>query len=79
MKIKIVKHSLGSTDGIQVREYKKDEVYEVPSLDMPKELANVFLSEGWAKEEGKKKDDKAKNEKPAPNENKAVTEAPETK
>lgn len=36
----------GSPDGIQVNTYEMGKVYDLPSS-----LANVFLNEGWAKEE----------------------------
>jgi len=43
MKLKMIRTSYGSPDGVQVEEYKKGETY-----DMRETLAVIFLKEGWA-------------------------------
>ncbi|MFC4768737.1 hypothetical protein [Effusibacillus consociatus] len=53
-RIEIVQSMPGSPDGIRVNDYKKGDIFEVPSPEMPESLAKVFLDEGWAKETKKK-------------------------
>jgi len=43
MRIKMRSTRLGSPDGIQVNSYQAGETYEVPD-----QLGQVFLDEGWA-------------------------------
>jgi len=43
MKVRMLKESQGSPDGIQVKTYKVGEIY-----DLPESLASVFLKLGWA-------------------------------
>jgi hypothetical protein len=44
VKIKMLETRTGSPDGFTVRSYTKGEQYELPD-----ELANVFVHEGWGK------------------------------
>lgn len=46
MKIRMNVTQQGSTDGMQVNTYEAGRVY-----DLPLSLAEVFLSEGWARED----------------------------
>jgi len=45
-RIRMLQTKFGSPDGIQVYQYQAGQVYTVP-----KELANIFLSHGWAMED----------------------------
>jgi len=45
-RIRMIQTKYGSPDGIQVLQYQAGQVYLVPD-----ELANVFLSQGWAEED----------------------------
>jgi signal peptidase I len=44
MKIKMLQTVRGSPNGIDINEYKNGEIY-----NLPKELADIFIHEGWAK------------------------------
>ncbi len=46
MKIRMLVTKKGSPDGIQVIEYQAGQKY-----DLPQELADVLLREGWAEED----------------------------
>jgi hypothetical protein len=46
MNIRMLKTMRGSPDGIQVFEYRAGQKY-----DLPDDLAQVFLREGWAEED----------------------------
>jgi len=48
MKIKMLKTVKGSPNGIDILEYESGEIY-----NLPKELADIFIHEGWAKIEEK--------------------------
>ena len=50
MKLKMLETRQGSPDGVTVLTYKKGEI-----VDVPAELAHVFLSESWARWPDKKK------------------------
>ena len=56
MYIKILKNRQAAPDGKTVKLYRKDEIVKVPE-EMPQDLAEVFIKEGWAEEvkEEKKK------------------------
>lgn len=45
-RIRMLQTKFGSPDGIQVYQYQAGQVYTVPD-----ELANIFLSQGWAVED----------------------------
>ena len=45
-RIRMIQTRYGSPDGIQVLQYQAGQVYSVPD-----DLANVFLSQGWAEED----------------------------
>lgn len=43
MKVKMLKTVRGSPNGFDINEYKSGEIY-----NLPKELADIFIHEGWA-------------------------------
>lgn len=45
-RVRMIQTRYGSPDGIQVFQYQAGQVYSVPD-----DLANVFLSQGWAEED----------------------------
>ncbi len=45
-RIRMIQTRYGSPDGIQVLQYQAGQIYSVPD-----DLANVFLSQGWAEED----------------------------
>lgn len=45
-RIRMIQTRYGSPDGIQVLQYQAGQVYSIPD-----DLANVFLSQGWAEED----------------------------
>jgi len=45
-RIRMIQTRHGSPDGIQVFQYQAGQVYTVPD-----DLANIFLSQGWAEED----------------------------
>ena len=45
-RIRMLQTKFGSPDGIQVYQYQAGQLYTVPD-----ELANIFLSQGWAVED----------------------------
>ena len=46
MEVRMVLSARGSPDGIEVRHYEAGKKY-----DLPAELADVFLAQGWAEED----------------------------
>ena len=61
MKLKMLKTCLGSPDGRRVVEYVKGESY-----DLPAELADVFVAQGWARVPGSRAPRRTKNAGAAP-------------
>jgi len=62
MKIKMLETRLGSPDGVSVLSYAEAEQYEVPD-----DLGQAFLAEGWAKAvDGRSKASRKKDRGVAP-------------
>ncbi len=61
MKLKMLKTCLGSPDGRRVVEYLKGETH-----DLPADLAQVFVSQGWARAPGSRTARRTKNAGSAP-------------
>jgi hypothetical protein len=50
MKIRMSRTQAGSTDGTTVRDYRAGEVYDLTATPGARDLARVFVGEGWAEE-----------------------------
>ncbi len=61
MKLKMLKTCLGSPDGRRVVEYLKGETH-----DLPADLAEAFVSQGWARAPGSRTPRRTKNAGSAP-------------
>lgn len=78
MKIRMLRHQYGSPDGSSLLIYEEGRQYDLTGTERERDLAAVFVREGWAVEVKPEPVVEAKAQPEAP-ENKAIDAAPENK